>query len=731
MLYLIEMPLYIYIIDNTDWNKEEKYKFGFTKNPINRILNSSEQHSYNSKYTKIYKVQETADYLVAYKEYDKIVSIIGRNDGIIDNIEEYYGKTFTYLRNIKKHLVNDGGSTEFIYKSGLEILHNLLVSEFQHLGLCVSVIDISEVQKINKKVLKALKNKAVTNTINPFNHKKVEVIIECEEYIPEPDKEIQYVIANTLRPYQLDIISGCVVCINKTNKVYLELATGGGKSFIVYNVFNIIKPKMIIIFAPLEIIKYQNISKKYTDILNTKYNILKDVPIGLVKDIVPNTIIVSCTQSYKKVYDLIIANKLKDVCIWFDEAHWAFEEWASYITDDIKQFLLTDSTHISKRIYTSASPDKEHLLKNKDIFGTIYNPVKAQELIRDRWLCPIKPYVFSVNKNDPDIIYYNLEGFKEKNKGFGFSFHSNCNNAFSLFMKHYKLYKASKTDIRPFLLLGDNFKTTADIDIALEYNYKDVKVFESSPNSIGYVVKRFSIGYDFNKIDIIFISDPKTSYKDIIQTIGRGMRPDKLGADGANLSKILDVYIPVYIDEDCNNEYTDIIEVLRYLIYDIGLEFKDINFNYKNKDKNDDSDNEINGDKYVGNEEVKGVLLDLLKNCNKKLWNCLKLTEHLLMKKIHNSKDYNDYRKNNPDLEIPENIFIEYPDFIWYDTYKDNECPYYTKKECIDVVKKLDNDDLYSYDDDEKLIYFNKIDNKIPNECLWGFYGGYRHSYFT
>lgn len=722
MIYLVEMPLYIYIIDNTDWNKEEKYKYGFTKNPIKRIINSSEQHSYNSRYKKLYKIEETVGYKVDYREYDKIISIIGRDDVIIDNIEEYYGKTFSYLRNIKKHLANDGGSTEFIYKSGLDILHNLLILEFPLLGLNVSVIDINDVEKINKKVLE---NKTVINTHNPFNHKKG-VNIEYEENVIENDNNTR---TNTLRPYQQDIITGCVEYIKKTNKVYLELATGGGKSFIVYNVFNNIKPNIIIIFAPLKVIKSQNISKKYTDILNTSYNILNDVPTGVVKENITNTLIVCCTQSHKKVYDCIIANNLKDVCIWFDEAHWAFEEWARYITDDVKQFILEDTKHISTRIFTSASPDKKHILKYKEIFGNIYYPVKAKDLIKDKWLCSIKPSVFSVNKNDPNIIYYNLEGFKENNKAYGFSFHSNRNNAYSLFIEHYKLFKASKTDIRPFLLLGDNFKITHDI--ALDYDYKDVKIYEKTPNSIGYVVKRFSIGYDFNKIDIIFISDPKTSHKDIIQTIGRGMRPDKLGAGGTNLNKILNVYIPVYIEEERENEYKDIIEVLRYLIYDIGLDFNEITYKEKEKDNKRDTDNDVTSDKYIGNDEVKGMILDLLKNCNKSLWNCKKITEHLLIKNIHNSKDYNEYRLNNPDLAIPENIFITYPDFIWYDTYKDNKCPYYTKKECIDVVKTV-NRTLSRYDrDSDKMKFLYTYDTKIPNEdSLWRFYGGLRKDFF-
>lgn len=691
---------YLYIIDNKDWNYESKYKYGYTENPIKRIVNSHEQHSYQSYYVKLYKIEKTEKYKINYKEYDKIISIISRNNEIITNIEDYYDIKLIYLRVINKYLVNNNSSTEFIYKSGIDILHNLLLNEFQLLGLNVSIVNI---QDINIQITKEIKQKKYEISLNPFNHKKT----------------------NNIREYQQEIISCCLNIINNYNKVYLELATGGGKSYIVYNILNKIKPKTIIIFSPLDIIKNQNISKKYITILDNKYKIFSNCPNKIIDD---NIIITSCTQSYKNIYDYIIKYDIKDICIWFDESHWALEEWSNCIDDNIKQFFLEDTNNISKRIFTSASPDKELVLKNKKIFGELYNPVKVYELIKDRWLCSINPYVFSINKNDPDIINYNLEGFKEKNKKYGFSFHSNCNNAYNLFMKHYNKYCNKETDIKPFLLLGESFRE--EHDIILDYNYKDVKIFETTSNSIAYVVKRFSIGYDFDKIDILFISDPKTAYKDIIQTIGRGMRPDKLGENGTNLYKILDLYLPVYIEES-NNEYKNIIEVLRYLIYNIGLKYKNINFT-NNIQKQNGNEITNNGNKYIGNEEVKGILLDLLKDCNKKIWNCKKITEHLCKNNIHNQKDYYDYYKNNPELAIPENIFIEYPEFIWYDTYKKDECPYYTKIECIEIIKNLYKTLSNNYErDNEKMKYLSKYDVKIPyNDSLWCFYGGLRSDYF-
>jgi hypothetical protein len=39
---------YLYIQQNKDWNSENKFKYGYTENPKNRII--SEQHSHKSIY---------------------------------------------------------------------------------------------------------------------------------------------------------------------------------------------------------------------------------------------------------------------------------------------------------------------------------------------------------------------------------------------------------------------------------------------------------------------------------------------------------------------------------------------------------------------------------------------------------------------------------------------------------------------------------------------------------
>ena len=54
-------------------------------------------------------------------------------------------------------------------------------------------------------------------------------------------------------------------------KLYIELPTGGGKSYIVYKLFEYLKSEFIIIVSPRKIVNSQNISQKYLQILKDNY----------------------------------------------------------------------------------------------------------------------------------------------------------------------------------------------------------------------------------------------------------------------------------------------------------------------------------------------------------------------------------------------------------------------------------------------------------------------------
>ena len=725
------MKEYIYILSNKDWQYENKYKFGYTKNPIQRLKNSHEQHSYLSMYFSLYSITRTPQYTLKYTEYDKIIY----TDFKFEKYKKRYKYPFNNLLSILKHLVKDGGSLEFIYKEGLEVFEKIILEDFNILGLIATKIDVHDINLEIKEYYYSITEDTIDDDDNSSSSDSddseqeeecYENMFKLNEYNIGCDcpQSLPYNII--LREYQQELIDKIILYINDKKKCYLELPTGGGKSVIVYNVFNIINPKIIIIFSPRKIVNLQNVSTKYLDILSDNYNVIHDI----TKKITENTIIVACIQSCNKIYDNIIKYNICDIFIWFDEAHWSLEGWIIDNADKCKAFFLNDNKHICWRLFTSASPDENIIKEHKQIYGELINDVSVKQLIDDKYLCNINPYIFSTKKDDPDILEYNLKNFQENNKKYGMSFHNNRDNAYELFIKHYLYFKNNKTAIHPFLLIS-NYNELKLNDIVLNYNYKSIKTFEKTEYSIGYVVAQYSMGYDFNSIDTIFLSDPKLSHKDIIQTIGRGMRPDMLGDEGTNLNKVLHVYLPTYLEDayDSKNEYSKIIEVLKYFVNHIELTFEDIKFNKKTpkKDKdNDDKDTQA-CDIYKGSEEVKAKLLNIIRTENKALWNTKRIVKHLSMYNIHNSQDYKKYSDKYIHLGLPEfsSLFTEFKDFAWFNTYKDSECPYYNRNDCIKVIKNIDTDEYYDMDDDElKIKYLNSKNNMIPTTNLLRFYGG-------
>ena len=714
---------YIYIQQNNDWDYEKKYKFGYTSNPLQRIKNSHEQHSHKSKYIALYVINKTDKYSLHYTEYDKIIY-----QSHLKLLKSKYNNDFPNLQNINKYIVNNGGSREFIFQDGLDIFNKILLEEFPILGLNVKNIDI---EKINTEIslfyknIRQIHNDDITDIEDTTD---IAEIVDTYEYNRDAINKINIVGVNKLRPYQEYIIIKMGEELIKNNRCYLVLPTGGGKTIIVYNLFNMLKPKIILIFSPRFIINKQNISNKYLNILNIKYKLATDISDNITEP----TIIVSCIQSLNKICENIKKYQIKDIVVWFDEAHWSLENWI--YNNDIENnrcFILNDNIHISNRIFSSASPNMNCITEHNKIFGNIISNITCSELINENYLSNIKPYIFNTDKNSPDILQYYLKGFKEHNKKYGFSFHHSQENAKSLFKLHYKFYKEKKTNIKPFLLISQNFK---DDSIILEYTYENVNTFENTEYSIAYVVDQYSMGYDFEKIDIVYMSDPKRSYKDIIQSIGRGMRPDKKGEDGKNLNKILHCYMPVYIEAfNKESDYKNIVDVLRYLIYNIGLSFSDIKFINKSVDTRDNA-KDCGGysvvKKYDGCEDISAILLELLKQDHSDKWNTNKITKHLNKYNIHSKIDYDKYRCDNEHLDLPsiDSLFKDLKDFSWYNTYSKESCPYYNRQECINVIKEI-NDKNYHilcdmYDDEEKIKYINNIDNKIPNTNLWRFYGG-------
>ena len=185
-------------------------------------------------------------------------------------------------------------------------------------------------------------------------------------------------------------------------------------------------------------------------------------------------------------------------------------------------------------------------------------------------------------------------------------------------------------------------------------------------NCIAYVVKKYDMGYDFNKLDFITFSDPKLSCKDIIQCIGRGTRIFD--------SKVCHILLPIYVSDDIT-EYDKIINVLQYLINDVGIDFETVLTN--------NLVNETNGKKYhknyKGTNEIKSVIIEKLNMTIK----TTKQLEKLCIKfNINNETDYNKFKLDNKYYKFKENIY-EYKGFKWKPIVDPNSEKYYgSYQEC-------------------------------------------------
>ena len=563
---------------------------------------------------------------------------------LMDTLERKIQKEFTHL-NIKY----DGGK-EFYDKKIIYLIEPYI----KNIGIEYKRLEIEEINELIRKY-------RIRNNLKKINRK---LLIEKLK----TTRQHNYVWNE--REYQRNIIEYSIKELIINQKIYIELPTGGGKSYIVYNLFQYLKSDFIVIISPRKIVNSQNISQKYLQILNDNYKTFDystNNNFDEFLQLADKKILICCTKSVGKIYEKIISYNIKNITIWFDEAHWGVEEWVYTMNDTNNlNFWLLNNMRIKYRIFTSASPDKQIVTANESIFGKLYTPIKVKELINSRWLAPIKPYVYSENKTNVDNIKFVVNDFNERNRTYGFSFHNKQKNAFNLFYKHYIQYKNKQTNTKPFLLVSDNFTIEKEEklnEIELEYDYRNIKTYEHNINSIGYVVAKYSMGYDFKKLDFIYLSDPKLSIQDIKQCIGRGIRPDQLGENSSNKNKELVMSLPVYIDENGDNKYDKIIEVLKYLLYDIEIPFEDIEF--KNRYTPSFKEGTNKSTDYTGIEDVKSVLLDLLELENRKM--TLDITYEKARKIIieKNITNWNNFPECYYELCDRDNRLSKEPDVIF------------------------------------------------------------------
>jgi superfamily II DNA or RNA helicase len=661
---------YIYIRDNEWYKQLNVYKVGITISIKDRNNTYITGELYRGLYVKIYEL------------------IINESKlNIIDNLIKSYFKHYNIYHN-----------------GGKEFYNRNIINEIEPYLRKLNVKFVSKTEDELTRINRENNEDIIINNYLKLIKKLL---------ILQKEKEKTKII---LRDYQINAINYIEKELIKNNKIYLCLATGAGKTQIAFNVFYKIKPLNILIFSPRITIKNQN---------NKYFMILDDIDCNIYN---------YCYQSYKNVYDLIIENNIRDLFIWFDEAHFTLDNWIMDIDNNIKQFFMNDNNYIKYRLFTTASPNKEFVINKKKIYGELYEPIRFKELMEKGFLAKIEVEIFDrqINKNNIEFnnLIFNTFNKPNQERKQGLSFHNSCISAYLYYLYHLKAFNAGKIDIKPYILINDEFikNDNDDIDIDndinndnidddnnddidIDKNHKDIKKIKKelgkdiiyynninefelevkkNQKSVGYVVAKYSMGYDNKNIDIIYFTDYKLSSKDIIQSIGRGTRICD--------DKYLRVILPTNFNNEVEKEYKKIENVLKYLLLDIELEYDKIKC-YKlnkinNKDLSDKSSMKL--DNYEISEiiedtneksNINTMKHDIIVKANQ--WTVPKIINQLKFNNIHNIEDYNIYKDLNKNINLPDiNELLEIQNFNFKDTYiNEEECPYYYNKyECIDII---------------------------------------------
>jgi len=213
------MP-YLYDKINPDWVYGDKYKGGWTKNPVRRKEDGHSEHSHLSKYNNLYEVNKKEGYKLGNKLPDRIIFDYGRSLQQIETLEEMYECELPYLREIGPYLVEHNGSDEFIHNNGRELYEKIILEDFPKLRLKTKKLSSGEVDIINQQrveYVQSEKNKANKDSLHELLKLKEE---ERKKKVKRDKQSIKDEYEWFERQYQtITIEEG----INKLSELYIAI----------------------------------------------------------------------------------------------------------------------------------------------------------------------------------------------------------------------------------------------------------------------------------------------------------------------------------------------------------------------------------------------------------------------------------------------------------------------------------------------------------------------------
>ena len=731
------MSEYIYIQQNNDWDYEEKYKFGYTQNPLQRIKNSHEQHSHISIYKMLFKIEKTDKYNLGYKEYDKIIYKPHQ-----EYLKNKYKCNFDNLLNIKKYIVKNGGSQEFIYKDGLEIFKNILFQDFNILGLNVDIIDVSS---INNEIIQFYKNITQAISEDVISEDIICEDVICEDVISEDiiceDIICEDVISEDviIKPhnYQKDILDKIDHYYKHNNNGKLIWACGMGKTLMTLLIIKHMNYNSVIIGVPSINLQKQwadNILKLYNidnilfvggnadnyknikaissdnyDIINNKLNLSKKSksPIFVITTYHSSNILVDKKLSF----DFKVGDEAHHLVGIENENNKGFRKFHKIISNKGLYLTATEKI-IEKDNYDNIS---KYSMNDEDIFGKYIDVKSIKWAIENNKITDYKILVIKNTIDEVESIIKSLN-IKVSDKNIFISCYM-CLKSLEKYddLTHILLYTNSVKEAEQAKKYIDDILSLDIISINKDKIYnnalhsnnektnnyldKEIKKFKNMPFGIISCIYIFGEGFDMPKLNGVCITG---NMKSIIRIIQYLLRANRL--EIGNPLKIAYQIIPYIDSNDWLGENNNSYDNIKYIISQM-----------RNEDDNIEQKIKVLTQEYINKEEDSKKLTQIYySNFNENDNELSKLKLRLrYSKSLHSNfteeeDEYNYVRSINISLNIkskydyinsedkhanfisnPENYFKSKGVWInWYHFYGNDTNNYVSKDILIKICKE-------------------------------------------
>ena len=270
-----------------------------------------------------------------------------------------------------------------------------------------------------------------------------------------------------------------------------------------------------------------------------------------------------------------------------DEAHKTVGQKGSLFT----HLLSDDNINISKRLFMTATErrfkgDSEEILSmdQEDVYGQTIHLYTFKEAIDDGILSDYKIATMNVTEQEIKSLIENNFYIKPSGKHWRKEIESQMLAAVVALRKSYKKYGfshalsyhsslARATSFQEAqILYGKSFLQMDSLhtfhvqgDTPAGLRNKIFKDFINAPTGLITNVRCLTEGVNIPKIDGILFADPKKSKVDIVQAVGRALRPHKS-------KKMSYIIVPVLIDESTddlesikNKTFESILQIIRAL----------------------------------------------------------------------------------------------------------------------------------------------------------------------